>query len=268
MKRNRSLRLILTLLTAAVFLGSAAMVLRIRRTANREQQAFAQLSAQVRHRTESAAAQAAEPEVLETQVETEAPEVSPYQGLKEQNPDFYGWLSIEGTAIDYPVMYTPEDPEHYLRRAFDGTDSHSGVPFLDGSCFPGCGNALIYGHNLNTGGMFSDLLAYEDEEFRRDHPVIQFDTLTSQGTYAVFAVFYTAVSGTPEAFPYYQYTDLRDEAAFSAYVEGVTQSSLYDTGITPQSGDALLTLSTCSYHAADGRFVVVACRTDAPAPTA
>lgn len=257
MKRTRTLRLVLTLLLAAVFLGSGAMALRIWSADNRQQQAFEQLAAQV-NRVEPAAVDAAEPEILEAQVETAGPEASPYQSLKDENPDFYGWISIEGTTIDYPVMYTPEDPAYYLRRAFDGTDSHSGVPFLDGGCFPGCGNELIYGHNLNTGGMFSDLLDYDDADFWRDHPVIQFDTLESQGTYEVLAAFYTEVSGTPEAFPYYQYTDLRDEATFDAYVEGVTQSSLYNTGITPQYGDALLTLSTCSYHATDGRFVVVA----------
>ena len=50
--------------------------------------------------------------------------------LKGENPDFFGWLSIPDTLLDYPVMYTPCDPGYYLRRAFDGDESVSGVPFV------------------------------------------------------------------------------------------------------------------------------------------
>lgn len=49
--------------------------------------------------------------------------------MKEQNPDFFGWISIEGTELNYPVMHTPKDEEYYLRRDFNGEDSQSGVPF-------------------------------------------------------------------------------------------------------------------------------------------
>ena len=54
----------------------------------------------------------------------------PYLALKEQNPDFAGWLNVPNTNIDYPVMYTPEDPEFYLRRGFDKTYFDSGTPFI------------------------------------------------------------------------------------------------------------------------------------------
>lgn len=174
MKRSRILRWLLTIPLAAVFLFCRGMALGILGTAHREQQAFVRLAARV-----ETVADAEAPETLEAQVETKLQAESPYQSLKDENPDFYGWISIAGTSIDYPVMYTPE---------------------------------------------------------------------------------------APEAFSYYQYTDLRDEARFDAYVSGVTREALYATGITPQYGDALLTLSTCSYHAADGRFVVVARRTTQSIP--
>ena len=153
-----------------------------------------------------------------------------YAAFKEQNPDFFGWISIEGTELNYPVMHTPKDEEYYLRRDFNGEDSQSGVPFLSASCYEGCGNYLIYGHNMKNGSMFATLLAYADRDFWGQHPSIRF----------------------------YQYTDLCDPDIFTEYMEQVQEAALYDTGINAKHGDSLLTLSTCSYHTENGRFVVVA----------
>ena len=77
------------------------------------------------------------------------------------------------------------------------------------------------------------------------------------------AAFYSQAYDSQEegAFRYYQYTDLSDPQVFSEYVRQAKAASLYDTGVTPRPGDRLLTLSTCSYHTRDGRFVVVCCRT-------
>lgn len=183
--------------------------------------------------------------------------ISPYLPLKNRNADFFGWISIDGTNIDYPVMHTPDDPEYYLRRAFDKSSSRSGVPFLDAACFTGCGNYLIYGHNMGNGTMFADLLSYTDPEFWQKHPLIQFDTLDQAGSYAVLAAFYTEISPETE-FRYDRYTDLRNREDFLTYMEQVKAASLYDTGVTAEYGDVLLTLSTCSYHTENGRFVVVA----------
>lgn len=73
------------------------------------------------------------------------------------------------------------------------------------------------------------------------------------------AAFYSEVYPEEGAgFRYYKYTDLRDMEDFIAYIDQVKAAALYDTGITAEYGDQLLTLSTCSYHTEDGRFVVVA----------
>ena len=197
-----------------------------------------------------------------------AGETSGYEALKEKNGDFFGWVSIDGAGLNYPVMYTPEDPQHYLRRAFDGSASLAGVPFLDASCFTGCGNYLIYGHNMKNGSMFSALLDYAQPDYWRQHPVIRFDTLDGTGEYAVLAAFYAEpdAGDEKEAFRYYQYTDLRDEAAFWAYIGQARAAALYDTGAAVEYGGQLLTLSTCSDHAEDGRFVVIAAKTPGITP--
>lgn len=183
-----------------------------------------------------------------------------YADLYKQNPDLFGWIQIEDTSVYYPVMYTPEDPEYYLHRAFDKTYSSSGVPFLDSNYYEGCGNYLIYGHNMKRGSMFADLLSYESKSFWRQHPVIIFDTLYEHCEYEVIAAFYSKIYKEDEknAFRYYQYTDLTDKTVFEEYLNQAEDSALYDTGIKASYGDTILTLSTCAYHTEDGRFVVVA----------
>jgi len=180
--------------------------------------------------------------------------------LHEQNPDIVGWIKIDDTRVDYPVMWTPDDPEFYLRRNFQKEDSVAGTPFLDAwSAMPGSSNWLIYGHNMKNGTMFHDTLKYEDKAFYDGHKTIHFDTLEGEGLYEIVAVCYTQIyKESDEVFKYYQYASITDEASFDAYVQGVKSLSIYDTGVTPVWGDQLITLSTCEYSVEDGRFIIVA----------
>ena len=144
-------------------------------------------------------------------------------------------------------MHTAQDEEYYLRRAFDRSNSVSGTPFLAAGCF-------------TDGSMFAALLNYADDTFWEEHPTIRFDTLEETGTYQVLAAFYIDVSLSEDgvAFPFYEYTGLRDEAIFQEYLAQVGDRALYSTGVTAEFGEQLLTLSTCSYNTSDERFVVVA----------
>ena len=180
--------------------------------------------------------------------------------LHEQNPDIVGWIKIDDTRVDYPVMWTPDDPEFYLRRNFQKEDSVAGTPFLDAaSTMPGSSNWLIYGHNMKNGTMFHDTLKYEDKAFYDGHKTIHFDTLEGEGLYEIVAVCYTQIyEENAQVFKYYQYASIVDEASFDAYVQGVKALSIYDTGVTPVWGDQLITLSTCEYSVEDGRFIIVA----------
>ena len=187
-----------------------------------------------------------------------APTMTPqdkYARVYERNTDMVGWICIEGTAIDYPVMQTVDEPDFYLKHGFDRQYSAYGVPYVSASCAVGVSdNTLIFGHNMNDGSMFSDLCRYADESFYRSHKSIQFDTLTAFGTYDVLAVFKT----TGREFQFYRFIDAADAEAFDAYVCQCKDCSLYDTGVTARYGDKLITLSTCEYSQENGRFVVVA----------
>lgn len=183
-----------------------------------------------------------------------------YDKVYEQNNDFFGWICIEGTQINYPVMYTPDDPEYYLHRAFDGSRSSSGVPFMDANCYVGCGNYLVYGHHMKNGSMFAGITKFAKKEYWEEHKTIQFDTLDAPGTYEIIAAFYSRVYrvSDTDVFRFYNYTDLTDEDTFNEYMDQVYASAAYDTGVTAEYGDELLTMTTCSYHTTEGRFVIVA----------
>ena len=181
-----------------------------------------------------------------------------YAWLYEQNPDFFGWLRIDGTNIDYPVVYTPKEPEYYLHRDFYGNFSGSGCLFLGDGYVEQGGNTIIYGHHMRDGSMFAGLLSYAVQEFARDHSVIYFDTLYEEGVYETAAAFYCSIEEDDQAFPYYAYPDLTQEDVFYDYVNRIIAESVIDTGVEFCFGDELLLLSTCSYHKDNGRFVVVA----------
>ncbi len=196
------------------------------------------------------------------------PQVLPqYQTLYEQNPDLVGWIKIEDSEVNYPVMYTPHDPNYYLYRDFEGKDSKHGLPFVDyrSSLVPRTTNVLLHAHNMKDGSMFATLAKYQSRYYFETHPTVQFDTLYETGEYEIFAAFMTQVyPADAEEFMYYRFIQADTKAEFNDYVQNALELSLYDTGIRPEYGDQLITLSTCSYHVGDGRMVIVARKKPAP----
>ena len=93
--------------------------------------------------------------------------------------------------------------------------------------------------------------------------MITFDTLTDSHQYEVIAVFKTVVyTNSSDSFKYYEFTDAENAAEFDAYVAKCKELSLYDTGVSAEYGDKLISLSTCEYSRNNGRLVVVAKRVD------
>ena len=179
-----------------------------------------------------------------------------YGQFYEKNSDFVGWICIDGTNINYPVMQTPDDPDYYLKHSFEHEYSDYGVPYLDEACVLGeSNNYVIYGHHMKNGSMFYDLDGYADPEFCKEHPVIRFDTLSGFGKYEVIAVF--RFNTERDKFRYDQGVNMTEEE-YGQYIEQVHERELYSTGKTAQYSDQLLTLSTCEYTYRNGRLVVVA----------
>lgn len=192
-------------------------------------------------------------------------EINPaYRDLYQQNRDMAGWIQLPGTALNYPVMLTTQDPEYYLHRNFQKQYDFAGLPIIGQSCDSDSMNMLISGHNMKDGSQFTPILNYADAAYFRKHPTIIYNTLTREGEYEIIGAFYSQVypAEAENVFKFYQWSGDMNEAQFDYYVENVKKSSLYETGKTAKYGDQLITLSTCAYHVPDGRFVVVARKAD------
>lgn len=183
-----------------------------------------------------------------------------FRELYERNPDIVGWLKIDGTRIEYPVMQNLQDAEYYLNHDFDKKENKGGLPFLDAhSRTNGSDILLIHGHHMKSGWMFKDLMKYKNESFYKEHATFQFSTLYEKEEYEIVAVMLSKVyRKSDDVFKYYQIENASTPAEFDSYVQNIKELALYDTGVTAQYGDKLIVLSTCEYSTENGRLAVVA----------
>lgn len=188
------------------------------------------------------------------------PILKKYEDLYNKNRKIIGWLTIKGCDIDYPVMQTV-DNDYYLEHNYNQEYDKNGSLFLDKDCdaaFPN-DNMIIYGHHMKSGKMFGKLNNYSKESFWEENKEFTFDTIYETGTYAVMYVFRSKIYSEEEiVFKYYQFIDASSADEFNSNMSEMANMSLYDTGVTANYGDRLITLSTCDSSEAYGRFVVVA----------
>lgn len=191
------------------------------------------------------------------------PDILPeYETLYNKNKKLIGWLKIDDTNIDYPVMQT-SDNTYYLDHNYNQEYDKNGSIFLDYNCsvYPRSTNMIVYGHHMKSGSMFGNLQKYAKESYGKKHAVITFDTIYEKAQYQVMYVFRSQVYNEDDiVFKYYQFIEANSETEFNSYMQEMSELSLYDTGVTAEFGDSLLTLSTCDSSQTDGRFVVVAKR--------
>ena len=198
---------------------------------------------------ESGNAEEAEPEAIENS----------HKEYFLKNSDMIAWIQIPSTKVDFPVMWTPEDETYYLYKDFDGNYDKHGTPLMDtdSSMYPNSTNLIIHGHNFKNDGFYF-LYDYADEDFCKEHSLIYLYGKDRQYIYEVMAVFRSKVYYTTDTcFKYYKFFNAASEEEFNDFYDNVKALSLYDTGVTAEYGDKFITLSTCSSHTENGRFVVV-----------
>lgn len=177
------------------------------------------------------------------------------------NHDLVGWLYIEDTNIDYPVVQA-EDGKFYLKHDFYGRSNANGQIILEDKCDPYTPsyNLVISGHHMNSGAMFGRLGKYKDRDYWETHKVVEFDTLMARKRYVIFAAFYSAdYNEHEEGFRYS--ADIQYKLDADMWLEEIRKNQIYETGIKAEFGDEFITLTTCDHSRRyDGRFVVVARR--------
>lgn len=183
---------------------------------------------------------------------TTAPPRHDLAALQSENPDCVGWLTIPDTTVDYPIVWTPNDPEHYLRRDFYGNYASGGTPFLDGrnEAQAKGQNLIVYGHNMLDGSMFKPVLQYFTPNFQVTHEDIYLELNGAQYRYQVIAALETNTRS-----PVYTYTDLNNTAEMEDFRAALLEETSLDA--VPQA-EGYLTLSTCNTQGGDSRVLVIA----------
>ena len=186
-----------------------------------------------------------------------------YRALHDENFYFTGWLKVADTGIDYPVMQGP-DNEFYLSHNMKNEYDKNGLLVLDTRCqiSDTSPQYIVYGHNVQSGRMFGELLNYKEKSYYEHHPVISFDLLTESGEYEIAAVFIVSIKEESSLAEFYQYDNFFSKEEFENYIKEIKENSLYETGVVPEYGQPLVALVTCEYTKDEGRFVVIASQKD------
>ena len=225
MFKNKAVSYIIFGVSLAVFLTSATMIVKYFYDGSKVNREFEKLT----EITEITEDNTSSDEVISEDDEA----ISKIQLLQAMNEECIGWITIEDTPVNYPVMHTPDDPEKYLRRDFNNKYSAAGVPFVDARCDLQSPNIIIYGHNMKNRSMFGSLINYLKDEYLKPHPVIKFETMNGCEYYTIVEV---------------RKTD--------------TSDSWYNQSINSTDGNEYLTLSTCRGTVKTDRLLIIAVKND------
>ena len=189
-----------------------------------------------------------------------------YASIRDKYPYLVGRIKFNYYKEErfLPIMQTKNDPEHFLYRDPEGEDSKWGTPFLDYRCDikKPSANLIVYGHNMKDLSQFGSLSEYKSQDYYKKYPTMKLETMyEEEKIYDVVASMHARIydKGMKSVFKYYNFVDATNASEFNNFVSNIKKMQCYETGIVPQYGDKLLTLSTCDYtkYADGGRFVVV-----------
>ena len=175
--------------------------------------------------------------------------------LKQINPDLVGWLTVDDTHIDYPVVRGANDSE-YLNKTVFGDFS------LSGSIFLSCLNEtdftdrynIIYGHHVQGGAMFADVLQFQNKSFFEKHPNGELILFEQKYRIEFFACVPT------DAYDRMFYADQKtyndDADAYLALLDYIKDNAVQyrDFGLTAE--DRIVVFSTCTQASTNGRVLL------------
>ncbi len=225
-------RVFLLVICIIIFIISAALVIRHFVDINENKDAYEQIS-QLVTTTEG-----------EEQVEDVVPDYTP---VIEQNKDFVGWIKVPNTEINHPVVQF-EDNDYYLNHNFNKKYDYRGAIFMDYRNDPINldSNTIIYGHNCYDTTMFSELVQYEDIDFYKKSPVIEFNTTEANYKWKIYGVFITNANASEDNDYIFNYIyPYMDGDNFDGFINEVNKRRLYSTDVDITDDDKMLVLSTC-----------------------
>ena len=167
------------------------------------------------------------------------------------NPDYFGWIRVAGTNIDYPFVRSHDNID-YLTLDFNRAYSDAGTLFMD---YRNLGNfndqhTIIYGHYMKNQTLFHNLTLYHEESYYEKNQIIEIAGLYETKTYKIFSVY--EISADDYAFT----LDFDDESAYQNYLDTLLKQSLHVSDFEMDVAKKLLSLVTCSYGVGNGRTIV------------
>lgn len=257
-KRIGKGRAFLLVICVIVFVFSASLVIKHYVEINNNKQAYEDLSNLVTNPTEE-----------NSEVQDVVPDYSP---IIQQNDDLVGWIKVPNTEINHPVVQYMNN-DYYLTHNFEKAYDYRGAIFMDyrNDAVNLDSNTIIYGHNAYDTTMFSELVQYEDIEFYKKSPVIEFNTLDTNYKWKIYGVFITNATASEDNNYIFNYIyPYMDGENFDGFINEVNLRRLYTTDVDINDDDKTLVLSTCvrtldltnkygkTTYRADARLVVLA----------
>lgn len=262
---KRSVRTLLTVVLAAVFLFSTGKYLlsqREKAAGNSTYEEALQLAASQKQDStqhtfaSEPPAPEGEPQWVVARPDGEDPYIQALeeldlQALREVNPDVVGWILIPDTVINYPLMQG-EDNNYYLERTWDQKSNAMGSIFLEQLSSPDLTdpNTIIYGHNMNDGSMFACLRNYREQAFWDAHPYVYILSDFGVYRYEIFSSYVASIKSNTYG------VEFPTESSWLRFLEKALEDSVIDTGVQPEPTDRVLTLSTCTGANRSARWVV------------
>lgn len=181
---------------------------------------------------------------------TRPPSQMDFAALRELNGDSVAWITLAGSAIDYPVVQGRNN-SFYLNHLFTGRPGKAGAIFMEAKNAPDFSdkNTILFGHHMKDGSMFADLNKYRQQAYYDEHPVMTL--YTPQGDYRVEWFAGRVVQAAPIPITF------KDDEAFMAHVQSAAATSDFAANVQVSPADQLLTLSTCTNVAPGGRYVLI-----------
>ncbi len=177
--------------------------------------------------------------------------------MKKDMPDLYGWINVEGTNMNYPVVYSGEN-SFYLDHAADKSENFAGAIFADMSCNKptyATKNLILHGHNIRSWGMmFNGIVFFFEKPYFDSHKTIRLYTFDGIYEYTIISV-REAIAGSD-----YSRTEPRPGQSMSDFIKDAIDNSKFEReGISYDDNSKLITLSTCSNYldTSEVRFALV-----------
>jgi sortase B len=179
--------------------------------------------------------------------------------LYEFNSDIRGWLHIDGTGVDYPVLQATGGTNFYLTHNFEGNKDKNGSLYIDGNTHLSAKNLVIHGHNMkSTGMMFHELEKYNSVSYYLEHPYFTFDSLYEESKWAIISVMKVPGDFSSAGSFNYIKSNFNSSDEYLNFLYEVKMRSIYNIPVTVNEYDSLVMLSTCSYELDNYRTVIVA----------